>query len=605
MWDKLKEKIESLPAFRSLEGRLGEDGGAASATGLVGSSRSLVLSILAGKFAEPALVLAADPVSARDIAADLEEFGLAGVVSYPEDEILPYDYHDPDRNLTGQQMLALERMAEGECRVLVSTPRAILKKVFPPSLFRTLLFDLAVGERGDPQAAAGKLVRLGYERHGTVESKGQFAIRGAILDIFEVASEDPVRVEFDSDEIATIRRFDIETQRSIGNMGRIRVRPLHHLAPDAAGMKRLRAFLADGAGEGEELKRRMLAADRMEEGILFYGMEHYAPVVHDVVPVFEYFNSPPVVATFDTEDVDTVTEEFREEMVRRHEQSLEKEHRYPEPDAVYVTGPEMERFLEGRKRIDFRRLPVGNAVAFSTSSPGDYRRNLKGLAADIEKDVAGKRQVLIFCSSDAQRERAEEILSDVALDVDFPVGIHFERIQVARRRGGLPQRGGDLREVPQELAVPAREEPFTHLRPFAFPARRFRRSRQPRDRAIHGDARPRYRRGQDRVPRHKVRGGEQALHPGHAAQDGREIRRGRRGRAAACRPREQGVEQGQGGRQEKREPDSPRIAGDIRGAAARQRVRLRARQAVAERDGGLLPLGGDAPPAQGVGGGEG
>jgi transcription-repair coupling factor (superfamily II helicase) len=422
VWDRLKEKIESLPAFRSLEGRLGEEGGAAPATGLVGSSRSLVLSILAGKFADPALVLAADPVSARDIAADLEEFGLTGVVSYPEDEILPYDYHDPDRNLTGQQMLALERLTEGECRVLVSTPRAILKKVFPPSLFRALLFDLAVGGREDPQAAAEKLVRLGYERHGTVESKGQFAIRGAILDIFEVASEDPVRIEFDSDEIATIRRFDIETQRSIGNLQRIRIRPLHHLAPDPAGMKRLRAFLAEGAVDGEELKRRMLAADRMEEGILFYGMEHYASVVHDVVPVFEYFDRPPVVVTFDTEDVDTVTEEFREETARRHGQSLEKEHRYPEPDAVYVTGPEMERFLEGKKRIDFRRLPAENAVVFSTSSPGDYRRNLKGLAADIAKDVAGKQQVLIFCSSDAQRERAEEILSDVALDVDFPSG---------------------------------------------------------------------------------------------------------------------------------------------------------------------------------------
>ena len=215
MWDRLKEKIESLPAFRSLEGRLAGDGGAVSATGLVGSSRALVLSILAGKFSDPILVLASDPVGARDIAADLEVFGLTGVVTYPEDEILPYDYHDPDRNLTGQQMLALEKMARGECRALVSTPRAILKKVFPPSLFSTLLFDLEVGAREDPQSAAGRLVRLGYERHGTVESKGQFAIRGGILDIFEVASEDPFRVEFDSDEIATIRRFDIETQRSI------------------------------------------------------------------------------------------------------------------------------------------------------------------------------------------------------------------------------------------------------------------------------------------------------------------------------------------------------------------------------------------------------
>ncbi len=422
MWEMLKDRIGALPAYRALEERLATDGATAPVTGLVGSSRSLVLSILTAGSRDPAIILAADPVNARDIAAELEGFGLGGVATYPEDEILPYDYHDPDRNLTGLQMLALEAIAEGRCRVLVSTPRAILKKVFPPGLFRTLLFDLSIGEQRDPHAVAEKLVHLGYERHGIVESKGQFAIRGAILDIFEVGSEDPFRVEFDSDEIIAIRRFDIETQRSIGTLERIRVRPLHHLAPDAEGLGRLRAFLAEGAGDGEEFKRRMIVADRMEDGILFYGMEHYASIVHDVVPVFEYFDTSPLLITFDTEDVEAVTGEFREEITQRYTRSREKEHRYPEPDAMYVTSAEMERFATGKKRIDFRRLPVERAIAFSTSAPGDYRRNLKGLASDIMKDIAGKRQVLIFCSSAIQRERAEDILSDVELDVDFPSG---------------------------------------------------------------------------------------------------------------------------------------------------------------------------------------
>ena len=135
MWDTQRDRISELPPFIDLSDRLAGQGATARAGGLTGSSRSLVLATLVPYLGRGVIAIASDPVRARDIAADLDHFGAGRVVFYPEDEILPYDYHDPDRNLTGMQMTALAALAEKRCDIFVCTPRSLLKKVFTPGFF--------------------------------------------------------------------------------------------------------------------------------------------------------------------------------------------------------------------------------------------------------------------------------------------------------------------------------------------------------------------------------------------------------------------------------------------------------------------------------------
>ena len=422
MWEELRETVSRLPAFAELESRLGS-GARVPVGGLTGSSRALVLAALLPRLGRPAVVIAADPVRARDIAEDLMCFGLERVVLYPEDEILPYDYHDPDRNLTGMQMAALDALVVGRCNVLVCTLRSLLKKVFPPGTFRDLLFDLENGGTADPYELADRLVRLGYERHQIVEGKGQFALRGGILDLFEVSADQPVRLEFDGDEIVSLRDFDIETQRSTTARSSLRVHPLHHLVPDEEGIARLRAFLAGEAGrlDPKMRERAVLPAERIESGIHFFGMEHYAAVVHDVVPVSAYFSEPPLAVSVDHEDIETALEEFREEVDRRFERSRE-ENLYPAPEQVFASGSDWDRTIGALDRIELRRLPTGDSVRFSTSAVGDYRRNIDGLVVDMRRETEAGRRVYLFCATPVQRDRAVDILDEVALDIDFPIG---------------------------------------------------------------------------------------------------------------------------------------------------------------------------------------
>ena len=431
MWEDLRHKIEILPAYRALASELARDAYDVRVTGLYGSARSLVLSsiVLGGApaptaAAEQYLVVAPDPVRARDIADDLAILGVSDIVVYPEDEILPYDYHDPDRNLTGMQMRALEALGSGRCRVLVCTIRSALKKVFPPALFRSLLIDLAVGEEHDVTELAERLVRLGYERHETVEAKGQFAVRGGIVDIFEIAEDGPVRLEFDGDEIASMRDFDIETQRSTGARERLRVRPPTHIFLTSEGVERLiqriereTAGLAD-----DEREKLMLPAERLRQGVTFFGMEHYAAALHEVVSLARHFAAPPAVVVFDAEEIESALADLRAEIAERFERSRAEGNVYPAPDEAYVSEAELGAWLAGGRRLRFQRLEWEGAVRFGTSAPGDYRRNLPSLVQEIRKELARGTSVYLFCASEFQRNRAEELLDEIEMEIDFPLG---------------------------------------------------------------------------------------------------------------------------------------------------------------------------------------
>ncbi len=424
MWDDLRNRIESLPAFTALRGALRGKGAAVQVAGLAGSSRGLVLAALIENGGQNVLVVTPDPVTARDFAADLVTFGVRGVSFYPEDEILPYDYHDPDRNLTGMQMKALDELSSGRSRVLVCTMRSLLRKVFDPAELKELITDLVKGEEYDTVALASRFVRLGYERHGIVEGKGQFAVRGGIVDIFEVSSEDPARIEFDGDEIGSIRNFDVETQRSTGEIGSLRVRPFTHLAPDGIGIERLRSYLereTEGLEE-DERARALLAAERLENGILFYGMEHYAAVAHELVTIFDYFDKPPLAVITDQDEFDGNLADFREEIEERFEREREEGHFYPGPGSVYIDEGELGAWFSATNRIDFRKIASRDAVRFSSSPPEDYHRDIQRLEKDIRRDTGRGIAVYLFCSSKAQRDRAEDVLSEVALDIDFPEG---------------------------------------------------------------------------------------------------------------------------------------------------------------------------------------
>ena len=150
-----------------------------------------------------------------------------------------------------RRLEALSAVAGG-ARVLVTSAEALIQRMGRPETFRAACFTLRAGDRPGLSGLATRLTRMGYERVNMVEGKGQFALRGAILDVYPPAGKDGIRVEFFDDEVDSLRTFDCISQRSQDRVSEIRITPACEalLSPEEAAdaAERMRAAIRNRSG---------------------------------------------------------------------------------------------------------------------------------------------------------------------------------------------------------------------------------------------------------------------------------------------------------------------------------------------------------------------
>jgi transcription-repair coupling factor (superfamily II helicase) len=214
---------------------------------------------LAGR---PALAVTADDRSARDLARDLGAFLAPRTVRFYPSRGTGYESHiAPPPHLVGLRIAALDALtgggdggapaaaaeAELEPPVVVASAIALAEAV-PDASLRPAGFALHRGEEVDLGDVAELLVECGYERIDQVEERGQFALRGGILDVYPATEERAVRIELFGDEIESLRWFSTFTQRSLGDAERVEISPAAELAAE----HREAAEIAYGGGEEDE-----------------------------------------------------------------------------------------------------------------------------------------------------------------------------------------------------------------------------------------------------------------------------------------------------------------------------------------------------------------
>jgi transcription-repair coupling factor (superfamily II helicase) len=212
---------------------------------------------------------------------------------------------DPAVNKRLDALSALSDEAQGP-KLIVSSRRAAVRMTISPSELAEGTLVLAPGLGPDPIAVAARLVELGYSREALVESRGQFSVRGGILDVFPAAADTPVRAEWSGDVIETLRLFDPENQRSV-------------MAVPNASIRAGRELLL-GARRGSAAVTRLLGAVTLENlredvrgdwedelvrlgsGAAFPGIEFYAGYVDPSRPsLFDHLPAAVVVLDFEAE----------------------------------------------------------------------------------------------------------------------------------------------------------------------------------------------------------------------------------------------------------------------------------------------------------------
>jgi transcription-repair coupling factor (superfamily II helicase) len=167
------------------------------------------------------------PNDADAVYDDLRELvGEGGVAFFPQREALPYEDSDPHLEVSAQRVEALGRLLAGRTPYLVTTARALIERMPIPTRDGAFGVELQVGAETGLRALADRLDEMGFERTYTVQSVGEYAVRGGIVDVYAYGHPAPLRIELWGDEVASLRRFDLLTQRSIEPIERAEILPI-------------------------------------------------------------------------------------------------------------------------------------------------------------------------------------------------------------------------------------------------------------------------------------------------------------------------------------------------------------------------------------------
>jgi len=219
----------------------------------------------------PIVVVAPTDTVARDIVEDLSCFiGADSIAHFPAWETLPFERVSPAVRTMGERTRTIWRMRGHDKPAFVVTgTRALLQKLAPGTIDIEPL-RVSVGTTIDVHHLSRRLVEFGYRRENVVEHRGEFAVRGAIVDVFPSTADEPVRIDTWGDDVERLTTFTVADQRSTGDLATTLIFPARELLYVDGVRERARALIATDPWGREQW-------ERLGEGQVFDGMESWLP----------------------------------------------------------------------------------------------------------------------------------------------------------------------------------------------------------------------------------------------------------------------------------------------------------------------------------------
>ncbi|HEY8571413.1 transcription-repair coupling factor [Phenylobacterium sp.] len=364
----------------------------------------------------------------RFFAQDVE------VLTFPAWDCLPYDRIGPSAGVAAQRMATLSRLAQGVDEkkpvLLVTSIPAAIQRVPPVNAIKRASYSARSGNSVDIGDLEAYFAVNGYSRASTVSEKGEFAIRGGVIDVFPPGAEEPVRLDLFGDTLESIRAFDPETQRSTRQLKEVSLLPVSEALLDKDAISRFRTGYLEAFGApGDD---PLYAA--ISEGGRRAGMEHFLPLFYDsMASLFDYLPKDALVA------LDHLARESREERLalirdayESRAQSERKVQYHPlEPERLYLDSDEWLDLLAKRstRRFSSFQEAEGEAVIdmgaragrnFSAERKLDSVNLFEATADHARKLAADGKRVLFASWSEGSSDRLGHMLADHGLkDIRF------------------------------------------------------------------------------------------------------------------------------------------------------------------------------------------
>ncbi len=397
-------------------------------------AQPLVMADLARASTGRAVFIAPDDTAMRGIvdaaaffAPELE------VIEFPAWDSLPYDRASPALSISAKRLSALFRLQAGKAKaqLVVTTANAVLQRVLTPFRIRESVREFKPGIEIGRESLALLLQKQGYSRTDTVIDKGEYAVRGSIVDIFPSGMGEALRLDFFGDELESLRTFDPNTQMSTGRLDSHLLLPASEALLDEDSIKRFRSRYREMFGANATQDPLYEA---VSDGRRLAGMEHWVPLFEEkLATLFDHLGKEDLVVIDQAslaaadERIKDISDYFDQRTAITGQ--AKGNYRPLKPDALYLSGDELKQALAAapaHRATPFDEPESDKVVNFGFRSGRDFAPerargdNVYSVLADHLKSLSKTgRRPLLAAYSKGSRSRIASILDEAGTPVQM------------------------------------------------------------------------------------------------------------------------------------------------------------------------------------------
>lgn len=384
------------------------------------------------------IILTHNDLQARAIYDDYRMYD-KDVLWYPSKDYIFFQADIRGQEMTKERITCFRKMLEGEAVTVVTTIDALMAPVMPLKKWQDYCITIGDGSIVEMKALSGMLVRMGYEKNYQVEQPGQFSVRGGIIDIFDLTEENPVRIELWGDEVESIRRFDVLSQRSIERVKELTIFPATEMILTAEEkLLGLKEIEKDAKKAAEALKKENLLkeahevkmlAERLKEQMEEFGvmanldsyMKYFCQELDFFLGLFDLKHTLVVVdePVRTNERLKAVELEFRESMMHR----MEKGYAIKGQSKLLYSAKEIWARLEKSRILclsmlesKHRFLEIDENYRVDARMLSSFQGSFDMLVDTLNKYKKNKARIILISPSRTRAKRLAQDLYDLDIN---------------------------------------------------------------------------------------------------------------------------------------------------------------------------------------------
>lgn len=407
--------------------------------GLSESSRSYLIYAVYNQQDKPFLIITHSDVEARKLYEDLC-FYLPQVYYFPTKEVVFYNIDAISGDLRWERLKVIREMLNQGKKIIITCVESLASVYVPVELYKNYIFKISVGDKVDFKNISEKLIQCGYERMEMVERRGQFSIRGGIMDIYSPISQEPYRVELFGDEVESIRNFNLESQRSIEKINNIEIFVAKEIIFDREriqiGKSKIKEDLAsiveklkeNKNNEGMEKIKTITNKnlETLQETWTFESIDSFLPYFYEHTSSFLDYAKNYFVIVDDIKRCSGKLDSVYFEFLENYKNFLERGNVLPGQSKMLLDRSELI------DEFNHREIIILDAIAKSTKilSPklivnftqitlNNYQGKLELLIEEIKHKKSKNFKILILSGTRARGERLVDTLRDNGIESSY------------------------------------------------------------------------------------------------------------------------------------------------------------------------------------------